>query len=365
MKRNPSVKQKMSSVHKRRLTPSPKWALASAMVLSVVFSLQTRYSSADVNPPLANPPSGNVYPTFTNLETKSDLIVGQNLKIGNSIKPKNGVNFTLDADKINFKKDFEAAGSGSVAGNLTAGNDLLVGSSIKPKMGTTLSIDAANSNFTGKIYAADAMQLAKGLILGGDILSTIDTIKFQITNLVAQNNFNVGGDFSVGFNSTLNGALSVGKNASINGNATVKKNLTVVGDADITSIKPAGGGGTLKIDGIVSGAQHISAKSIGSIILLDSPSGKATPVPAGKNATSVASCPTKSYQMLACSLRYFDDMGNPDLPTPDIYNGKAAIGTSYIDNSDPVAATCHAHVWNQYPTNISYRIQATCFNPAG
>lgn len=82
-----------------------KVALASAFGLSLVFSLGTQLVSAGVNPPFVNPPSGNVNPTFTSLETVGDISAGQNLKVGNSIQPKTGTSLVLDAQNINLLGD--------------------------------------------------------------------------------------------------------------------------------------------------------------------------------------------------------------------------------------------------------------------
>ena len=76
-------------------------ALASAFGLSLIFSLSSQSVFAGVNPPFNNPPSGNVTPTFTSIESTGDAIVGQILRIGNYIAPKSGGTLNIQANTTN------------------------------------------------------------------------------------------------------------------------------------------------------------------------------------------------------------------------------------------------------------------------
>ena len=87
-------------------------ALASAFGLSLIFSLSSQNVSAGVNPPFNNPPSGNVTPTFTSLETSGDTVVGQILRVGNYIAPKSGGTLNVQASATN------------TTGKVTTGNGL-------------------------------------------------------------------------------------------------------------------------------------------------------------------------------------------------------------------------------------------------
>ncbi|MCX6733554.1 MAG: hypothetical protein NTX63_01955 [Candidatus Peregrinibacteria bacterium] len=86
-----------------------KWTAASTLVLASIFAMTS--FSASAGAPIANPPGGNISPTFTNLTTATDVIVGKNLRIGDSIMPNSGTSFAIKADKVNFTKDVEVKGS--------------------------------------------------------------------------------------------------------------------------------------------------------------------------------------------------------------------------------------------------------------
>ncbi len=117
------------------------WTIASTFVLALIISMTSLVANA--GPPLANPPTGNASPTFTNLESTNDIIVGQNVKVGGDIRPKTGTSFALNADKVNFTKDIEVAGGGIV------GKVLQVIGSIKGANGKPISLDG-DAEVSGK-----------------------------------------------------------------------------------------------------------------------------------------------------------------------------------------------------------------------
>ena len=279
---------------------------------------------ASAGAPIANPPGGNISPTFTNLTTATDVIVGKNLRVGDSIVPNSGKSFALAADKVNFTKDIEAKGNiVSDGGNITAtGGGSLNGWNVK----ATSTVMGTNADFSQNIKAL-------GTVTGKDVVADGGNISAT------------GGGAISGWNLKATSTVS-GTNASFSQDINAAGKIT---GKDIVA------SGTLSTNG------HIKAASIGDFVF-----GSDKPIAVTKNGgvtSTTKYCPDNTSTILSCALRYFGPGGNP-MPTPNIYNGKAHIGNSSIDRfSDPSGIPfCNATVWNQYDVAITYQIQTTCFN---
>ncbi len=106
-----------SSRTSSRSNSRSQWILAGTFTMSVVFAIGTSSSIAATNPPFANPPSGKVIPTFTTVESVEDTIVGKDVRVGNSIKPKTGTNLKLDAEFVNIIKNLSTGGNVDILGS--------------------------------------------------------------------------------------------------------------------------------------------------------------------------------------------------------------------------------------------------------
>lgn len=333
-----------------------KWTAASTLLLAIIFAMTAFGANAGNNPPLANPPGGTISPAFSNLEASTDIIAGQNVRVGNAIKPKTGTSLALDAEKINFTKDIEVKGKATIDKTLTV-NDVTATHGLLSLLPTFLinadKIEASKDfEAKGKGIFGDNVQVAKDLVLGGSIVANSPAIAFKGTKLSAQNDFSVGGNFDVGFTSSLAGSLNVAKNTTLKGILFAQKDIVASADIQAT--------GTVFADNVTV-AGKITAKSIGNFYFSSD-----KPKSVGKNGGTAiydSYCPDAKYQMISCSLQYFGPGGSP-MPTPDIYNGKAHIGNSYIDRtSDPKGIHfCRGEVWNQYDVAFTFRPQVTCFD---
>lgn len=349
-----------------------KWTVASTFVLASIFAMTSFGASAGA--PIANPPGGNISPTFTNLTTATDVIVGKNLRVGDSIVPNIGKSFALAADKVNFTKDIEA--KGTVLGNylqsvldITSGKDIIAGKDIKvtgvikPNNGTDLELQADNVLTSNNLHVKGVTTFDNNIFLNGKTLSLDGGSNILLSgpiaadgnavfngtvemnsSVVANKTFDVEGnsffkkiaEFTSGI---INyGTLSVSGTTFLKGNTNAEKNLIVSGNASVVG--------------------HLKAASIGDFVF---GSDKPKSVAVKGTTRTTKFCPDKNYQMLSCTLRYFPD----PMPTPDVYNGKAHIDSVFIDRlSDPNGISyCDASVWNQYAVPILYQIQTTCFNP--
>lgn len=346
-----------------------KWTVASTLVLAIIFAMTTFGANAGNNPPLANPPGGTISPAFSNLEASTDIIAGQNVRVGNAIKPKTGTSLALDAEKVNFTKDIEIKGKGTIDKDLTVSGFTATQAilSLLPTFLVTADKVEVSKDFEakGKGLFGDNVQVAKDLVLGGSIVANSPAIVFKGTKLSAQNDFSVGGNFDVGFTSSLGGSLNVAKNTTLKGVLFAQKDIVASADIQATAgtvfANSINATGNISTSGNLTSSKHLSAASIGSFYFSsDKPKSVSKN---GGTATFDSYCPDAKYQMISCSLQYFGPGGAP-MPTPDIYNGKAHIGNSYIDRtSDPKGIHfCRGEVWNQYDVTFSFRPQVTCFD---
>lgn len=169
--------------------------LASAFGLSLIFSLSSQNVAAGTNPPFNNPPTGNVTPTFTSMETMGDMIVGQTLRVGNYIAPKTGDTLNLQADLVHTAKDFSTGGDVTIPtgssyrsdgptldilpGEFTLGNGSKMPGFINMKGGTYFTngneniahIGPTNSTFNTSIWIGDNDQQPSSLAVNGNITS--------------------------------------------------------------------------------------------------------------------------------------------------------------------------------------------------
>ena len=213
----------------------------------------------------------------------------------------------------------------------------------------SLKIDNPDVNFTGGIRV-------DGTMASKSIISTPKDIK-------AGGFIKAGGDITAGGNifatGTINavGGLATSDNLQIGG--------LITSSLGTATMKIQGTGVNISDELRVGG--HLKAASIGK---MDTSVGNSvTVVPKGSGHTTKY-CESKSYQMLSCSPIYYGTQsGLPGIyfpmPKPDIYNGKAHIGNSFIDRyTDPDGIQfCDTTVYNQYASPIDFGIQTTCFDP--
>lgn len=327
-----------------------KWTVASTLVLAIIFAMTTFGANAGNNPPLASPPGGTISPAFSNLEASTDIIAGQNVRVGNAIKPKTGTSLALDAEKINFTKDIEVAGGGIV------GKVLQVLGSIKGKDGSPLVFDS-DAEVSGKFNVKGGS--------GDGIFIDNEKISRPAGALKLDSAVNITGALNAPMGVSLGNTTVVDLKIFGANGLNVTKDVSVGGKLSAGSISPTAGDlaitGNVSASGNLTSSKHLSAASIGSFYFSSD-----KPKSVGKNggtATFDSYCPDAKYQMISCSLQYFGPGGSP-MPTPDIYNGKAHIGNSYIDRtSDPKGIHfCRGEVWNQYDSSFSFRPQVTCFD---
>ncbi len=93
-----------------RFSSRSSLAVTSAFGLSILLALGTRFVAADNLVPYKTPPSGNVSPTFTSVETSGDVTAGGNLKVGNTIMPKQGTTLNLRAVDVVVNGNLQLGG---------------------------------------------------------------------------------------------------------------------------------------------------------------------------------------------------------------------------------------------------------------
>lgn len=93
-----------------RFSSRSSLAVTSAFGLSILLALGTRFVAADNLVPYKTPPSGNVSPTFTSVETSGDVTAGGNLKVGNTISPKQGNTLNLQATDVVVNGNLQLGG---------------------------------------------------------------------------------------------------------------------------------------------------------------------------------------------------------------------------------------------------------------
>lgn len=345
---------------------------------------------ADTNPPLANPPLGNVYPKFSNLETAGDVMVGGFLGVGNSIRPNGGNSITLQADKIIMTKDFEAAEKGTakyfIGDSVTAKNILSsntqaflnnveISGNVTMKNGSTGYSSFNNINATG-LNLSGPLQNSQGAVFDPttdkdpvsvpDNLALQGNISFVDYNDPTNEMGSIKNEHVQEWSSVLDGLISIAGQvgtrienvlfvgAMQGGSPTITTKERLLADG----AKPDA---TLVVDFSTLSAEHIKAKSVGDYYFSND---KPVSVASGGTTTKVAYCPDASYQMLSCSVRHFNpsDLLAP-LPTPNIYKGKSFVEDYHIDRFSEAIQFCTATVWNQYDSNFLFSVQATCFNP--
>lgn len=304
-----------------------KWTAASTLVLASIFAMTS--FSANAGAPIANPPGGNISPTFTNLTTATDVIVGKNLRIGDSIMPNSGTSFAIKADKVNFTKDLEAKGNiVSSGGGITAeGGGWVTGWNLKAVstiMGTYADISQnikAFGTITGKDVVAD----------GGSISAT-------------------GGGEIKGWNLKATSTVS-GTNASFSQDINAVGKITganIVSQGNISTTTGTISGKDLAISG------HLKTGSVGAfnqMNLLGNNGGNSVLVAPGKvGAVSSVNCAAKYEQMLSCSVFSYQNT----LTASTIISSKTGWGQDW---------NCSVIAKNNGTTNAIYSAQAVCFDP--
>jgi cytoskeletal protein CcmA (bactofilin family) len=360
------MKQRSSPEALKNATKSSRgaaWFVASALLFSAYYALQIQFVFADTNPPQVEPPSGTAYPTFDNLETKNDIVVGQNLKVGNTIKPKSGLNLTLDADKVNFKKDLETLGS------LVAGNDVLIGGKLKPKSGDTLEIFSPSltsvsggMSVSGKLYADGGLVIKNGLKVLSDAQNPISLANPVLTGTVTADNISVSGK------ADINGALDVIGNSTLNNDLLMKKNgqvwgTFIVGNSANSGVTISSAETILRNDLTVHGKTELKedvtingklkANTIGKFT---SAVGKAVSVSSNETGEpSYAKCPA-GYAMLSCSI-------GPRSSNFAWQPSDKLLGNAFFQGP-PDLQTCVAYGSNLGQNSVVYAARVTCFSPS-
>lgn len=380
-----------------------KWTAASTLVLASIFSMMSFGASAGA--PIANPPGGNISPTFTNLTTATDVIVGKNLRIGDSIVPNSGKSFALSADKVNFTKDIEVAGDGII-------NKVLhVVGSITGKDPLTPLLLNGNTNVKGNLNISDGLQAGitinsntilqkqpgEWIHLGDNLgrvdvpgdfnasgktnLGAIDAVSLKLSSIlrvaglanfvniwssgdVMANKYTVAKVTAGGLEGNF-GGLSIdeaGKSIQLYSNKPNSDHVRIEGLDFSSTILPysatiaykAPGAPPLKIDAPLNVTGHFKAATIGGynqLSLLANNGGNSVPVAPGKvGAVSSLNCPSKTQEMISCSLFSYQTT----LTASAIISSSAGWGTDW---------NCSVTAQNNGTKNAVYSAQAVCFDP--
>jgi hypothetical protein len=308
---------------------SPKRFFASFILLVLsgltVFGLQITGAATF---PTQNPPSGNIAPQFSSVDTTGNVTVGGNVRVGDKIQPKSGTTLSIDTvgtnthgstnftGSIDIKDNATIQGAATVSG-LTTLQATKIGGDITP-------IDPDGTlNVLGKFAATDG-NFATSLNLGPDIMLT--------------RGGTAGNQLTFSFNDV--DTCQPGQDCPVG--SIVKGSINVKSPLSATSLYGVNG---------ITGSKIGKFSLVGNNVQIQSPPKALPGQPQKSEKTSVvAACPANSVA-IACS-------GYLDTPLPsDQYLGSPlfTLGVNICVSS------AQRNVVSNQATFIN--AVATCFDP--